>query len=156
MNTLNPRVLHRQSDRQGIVLATADPEPERNIFTSHTFLCLNEGKRQAGQIAMGLMHGTDEQGPENEGQQVNKAVLVIDAGDQHDQKQNTTNHPSTGWQDEDVFLAEGLAVRPGNPAVNPVLPSLPEFSLDHAHQAVFFLKSSPVTGMHQTTLSGRP
>src|SRR5690554_7284543 len=63
---------------------------------------------------MGLMHGPHKQGAQHESKQVNQAVLIIDAGNQHDQQQNAEHHAGAGGQNEDVFLAEQNAVCTGD------------------------------------------
>ncbi|WP_228744598.1 hypothetical protein [Marinobacter salsuginis] len=96
---------------------------------------------------MGLMHGPDKHSAQYKSAQVDKAVLVIYSGQQHDDQQKAKYQAGAGRQDKNVFLTEGLKIGPRNAAVDPATKSVCERLFHGVTEALGCRKSSWYSSM---------
>ncbi len=131
-----------QQDGNGVIPPCHQAESKRNIITGKALSWLNQREFQAGQISMGLMHRANKDRPKQKGTQINQAVLIIDAGEKHDDEQQPEHESRTSRQDEYVLLTEALDIGPRNPSVNPATKAISERIFHSRTEALRCPKSS--------------
>ncbi len=101
----------RPAERHRLIGATGtfQTHPQQRPLTDE---CSGGSARlqdQAGKIAPGMQDGDEIQRPEQKGQAVGQAVLVVDRGQQHQQQCHQERQADRCGHDEDALLVQAHA-----------------------------------------------
>ena len=97
--------------------------PEARLFADEHGTAGTGLEDQAGKVAIGVQNRHHEHGGKQKGQTVGEAVLVVDAGQQHQQQHQGKSGTDPVGHDEDAPLVQLHLGRSGNPPHHPAPPA---------------------------------